>query len=161
MKHSKLFKNKWFILIAITMLFASCYRIGKIYSPKTVDPNTAYSARIVIVNDNNSDPQTGYSMFAVCVPSNWTVSVKEGALKQYGKEGAKIDGTWDVNAQLNMVYSPNYSRVCNEAFPREGYEWVGFRTKNIYRRSLNPDNGGCDSVAIATAWQATSKSTIS
>ena len=47
-----------------------------------------------------------------------------------------------------MVYSPNYSRVCNEAFPREGYEWVGFRTKNIYRRSLNPGNGGCDSVAI-------------
>ena len=148
MKHSKLFKNKWFILIAITMLFASCYRIGKIYSPKTVDPNTAYSARIVIVNDNNSDPQTGYSMFAVCVPSNWTVAVKEGALKQYGQEGAMIDGQWDVNAQLDMVYSPNYSRVCNEAFPREGYEWVGFRTKNIYRRSLNPGNGGCDSVAI-------------
>ena len=148
MKHSKLFKNRWFILVAITMFFASCYRIGKIYSPSTVDPNTAYPARIVIVNDNNSDPQTGYSMFAVCVPFNWTVSVQEGALKQYGKEGAMIDGVWDVNAQLDMVYSPNYSRICNEAFPREGYEWVGFRTKNIYRRSLNPDNGGCDSIAI-------------
>lgn len=81
MKNSKLFKNKWLIIVAITMVFASCYRIGKIYSPKTVDPNKAYSARILVVNDNNSDPQTGYSMFAVCVPSNWTVSVKEGALK--------------------------------------------------------------------------------
>lgn len=148
MKHSKLFKNRLLIIATIMLILTSCYRIGKIYSPTTVDPNTAYSARIVIVNDNNSDPQTGYSMFAVCVPSNWTVAVKEGALKQYGKAGAMIDGTWDVNAQLDMVYSPNYSRVCNEAFPREGYEWVGFRTKNIYRRSLNPDNGGCDSVAI-------------
>lgn len=148
MKKSNPFKNRWLTLVAITMIFASCYRIGKIYSPTTVDPNTTYSARILVVNDNNSDPQTGYSMFSVCVPSNWTVAVKEGALKQYGKEGAKIDGVWDVNAQLDMVYSPNYSRVCNEAFPREGYEWVGFRTKNIYRRSLNPDNGGCDSIAI-------------
>ena len=148
MKDSKLFKHRLLIIAAIAMILTSCYRIGKIYSPTTVDPNTAYSARIVIVNDNNSDPQTGYSMFAVCVPSNWTVAVKEGALKQYGKEGAMIDGTWDVNAQLDMVYSPNYSRICNEAFPREGYEWVGFRTKNIYRRSLNPGNGGCDSVAI-------------
>ena len=148
MKKSNSLKNRWLTLVAITMIFASCYRIGKIYSPTTVDPNTTYSARILVVNDNNSDPQTGYSMFSVCVPSNWTVAVKEGALKQYGKEGAKIDGVWDVNAQLDMVYSPNYSRVCNEAFPREGYEWVGFRTKNIYRRSLNPDNGGCDSIAI-------------
>lgn len=148
MKNSKLFKNKWLIIVAITMVFASCYRIGKIYSPKTVDPNKAYSARILVVNDNNSDPQTGYSMFAVCVPSNWTVSVKEGALKQYGKAGAMIDGKWDVNTQLDMVYSPNYSHVCNEAFPREGYEWVGFRTKNIYRRSLKSENGGCDSIAI-------------
>lgn len=148
MKNSKLFKNRWLILVAITMVFASCYRIGKIYSPKTVDPNKAYSARILVVNDNNSDPQTGYSMFAVCVPSNWTVSVKEGALKQYGKAGAMIDDKWDVNAQLDMVYSPNYSHVCNEAFPRVGYEWVGFRTKNIYRRSLKPENGGCDSIAI-------------
>jgi len=148
MKDSKLFKNRLLILAAITMMFVSCYRIGKVYSPTTVNPNTSYPARIVIVNDNNSDPQTGYSMFAVCVPSNWTVSVEEGALKQYGKEGAMIDDKWDVNAQLDMVYSPNYSRICNEAFPREGYEWVGFRTKNIYRRSLNPGNGGCDSVAI-------------
>lgn len=148
MKDSKLFKNRLLILATITVILASCYRIGKVYSPKTVDPNTAYSARIVIVNDNNSDPQTGYSMFAVCVPSNWTVTVQEGALKQYGKAGAKIDDKWDVNAELDMVYSPNYSLICNKAFPREGYEWVGFRTKNIYRRSLNPSNGGCDSIAI-------------
>lgn len=148
MKNSKLFKQRLLALATITMILASCYRIGKIHSPNTVDPNTAYSARIVVVNDNNSDPQTGYSMFAVRVPSNWTVAVKEGALKQFGKEGAKIDGEWDVNAELDMVYSPNYSRVCNEAFPRDGYEWVGFRTKNIYRRSLNPANGGCDSIAI-------------
>ena len=87
MKKSNPFKNRWLTLVAITMIFASCYRIGKIYSPTTVDPNTTYSARILVVNDNNSDPQTGYSMFSVCVPSNWTVEVKEGALKQYGKEG--------------------------------------------------------------------------
>ena len=148
MKNSKLFKNRLLAFAVIAMILASCYRIGKIYSPKTVDPNTAYQARIVIVNDNNSDPQTGYSMFAVCVPSNWTVSVQEGALKQYGKEGAMIDDKWAVNAELDMVYSPNYSLICNQAFPREGYEWVGFRTKNIYRRSLNPANGGCDSIAI-------------
>ena len=148
MKDSKLFKSRLLILAAVTMILVSCYRIGKVYSPKTVDPNTTYSARILVVNDNNSDPQTGYSMFSVCVPSNWTVAVKEGALKQYGQAGAMIDGKWDVNAELDMVYSPNYSLICNQAFPREGYEWVGFRTKNIYRRSLNPANGGCDSIAI-------------
>ena len=148
MKDSKLFKSRLLILAAVTMILVSCYRIGKVYSPSIVDPNTAYSARIVMVNDNNSDPPTGYSMFAVCVPSNWTVSVQEGALKQYGKEGAMIDDKWAVNAELDMVYSPNYSLICNQAFPREGYEWVGFRTKNIYRRSLNPANGGCDSIAI-------------
>ena len=55
MKNSKLFKNRWLILVAITMVFASCYRIGKIYSPKTVDPNTYSPLNLAYIGDSVFD----------------------------------------------------------------------------------------------------------
>lgn len=137
-----------FVILMMTLLFVSCYKIGKVYSPKSVAPNTAYEGRIVIVNDNNNGPQTGYSLFAICVPKNWDVTMGPGALQQYAREGVKTEG-WDANVNLDMVYSPNYSAICNSACPREGYEWIGFRSAKIYRRSLQGSaSNGCDSIAF-------------
>ena len=137
MKHSKLFKNRWFILVAITMFFASCYRIGKIYSPSTVDPNTAYSARIVIVNDNNSDPQTGYSMFVAFLKSTGADGI-DNAKNFTGKTDQQVID--DTSKALDLSEEDVTKAIAESG---RTFDWKGSGSG-----SLNPDNGGCDSIAI-------------
>lgn len=141
-------RHSWVLwTLVITLSLASCYKFGRIATPKTVDPNTAYEGRIVVVNDGNNGEQTGYSVFAVRVPRNWEVTVGDNAYQQYGPKGAKNENGEDVNMTARMVYSLTLSELYNQSNPKEGYEWIAFRTEHVYRRSL-VQGSGCDSIAL-------------
>ena len=135
----------WTLLITVSL--ASCYKFSSIFTPKEVAPNTAYEGRIVAINDGNNGEQTGYSVFAIRVPRNWEVTVGDSAYVQYGPEGLKNSEGDDVNMAAPMVYSVTLSELYNESNPKEGYEWIAFRTEHVNRRSL-VQGSGCDSIVF-------------
>lgn len=133
--------------LLITLSLASCYKFSRIAAPKTVAPNTAYEGRIVAVNDGNNGEQTGYSVFAIRVPRNWEVNVGDNAYQQYGPAGVKNENGEDINMTARMVYSVTLSDLYNTSNPKEGYEWIAFRTEHVNRRSL-VQGTGCDSIVF-------------
>lgn len=147
MKHSRN-RYSWVVwTLLITLTLASCYKFARIAAPKTVDPNTAFEGRIVAINDGNNGEQTGYSVFAIRVPRNWEVTVGDNAYQQYGPEGVKNELGEDINMTARMVYSVTLSDLYNTSNPKEGFEWIAFRTEHINRRSL-VQGTGCDSIVF-------------
>ena len=150
--------RSWLAALVVIASLASCYKFGRIAAPKEVNPNEAYSGRIVVVNDNNNGPVTTYGIFAVRVPQNWDVQVEEGAYEQYAKEGVVIpadsgdpenkpEGPGALKG--NMHYSALLSSYYNQSNPKEGYTWVAFITDEKHRAGLQGSgSNSCDSIAF-------------
>ena len=149
MKRVRQVKGSWFIAaVIISLSVVSCYKFARIYAPKEVAPNTPYEGRIVCINDGNNGEQTGYSVFAIRVPRNWDVTVGDSAYQQYAREGLKNSLGEECNMAAPMVYSHVLSELYNEANPKDGFEWLAFRTAHVNRRSIQGGEDGCDSIAF-------------
>ena len=149
MKQVRHLTRSWiFAVVVITVALVSCYKFARIYAPKEVAPNTPYEGRIVCVTDGNNGEQTGFSVFAVRVPRNWDVTVGDSAYQQYAREGLKNSLDEECNMAAPMVYSHVLSELYNESNPKEGFEWLAFRTVHANRRSIQGGEEGCDSIAF-------------
>ena len=145
------------IALGFIMMLVSCYKFGRIAAPKVVNPNEAFEGRIVAVNDNSLGPASGYSIFAVRVPENWTVEVGDNAYQQYATGDITIPGDANdptkpaekANITDRMHYSAQLSSFYNQSNPKEGYTWMAFVTDNVHRRGLQGhQNNSCDSIAL-------------
>ena len=85
-------KTKNVVVVAILLTLVSCYKFGRIAAPTTVAAFESFEGRIVVANDNNNGPVTGYSIFAVRVPENWDVTTSDNAYVQYATGNITIPG---------------------------------------------------------------------
>ena len=81
---------------------------------------------------NNHNPQSDYYLlYAVRVPSDWSgESLAATILKEdvYDESTGELTETHDP-ADLEMVECPNYAKFCEFCFPRDGYKWVAWQSK--------------------------------
>ena len=150
-------KTKNVVAVAILLTLVSCYKFGRIAAPKTVAAFESFEGRIVVANDNNNGPVTGYSIFAVRVPENWDVTTSDNAYVQYATGDITIPGDENdptkpaekANISDVMHYSSLLSSMYNTSNPKEGYTWVAFITDNKHRRGIQGhQSNSCDSIAF-------------
>lgn len=150
-------KTKNVVVVAILLTLVSCYKFGRIAAPKTVAAFESFEGRIVVANDNNNGPVTGYSIFAVRVPENWDVTTSDNAYVQYATGNITIPGDENdptkpaekANISDVMHYSSLLSSMYNTSNPKEGYTWVAFITDNKHRRGIQGhESNSCDSIAF-------------
>lgn len=73
--------------------------------------------------DNNAD--NFYELFAVRVPSDWSAK----GLKVVDKSAGGVD--------VEMIGCDAYAQFCEYCFPRDGYKWIAFQSKEARNQGGN------------------------
>jgi len=125
-------RNKFFL----PLVFLAVMAVGCGLGFKTIEisnPNPAQGEVITVkanlteVSDNNRHDL--YQLYAVRVPIDW-----EGQ----GLVAAKDEGTADAT-DIPMKESKAYADFCEYLFPREGYKWVAYQSKEICKQGATAE----------------------
>lgn len=69
-----------------------------------------------------------YNLYAVRVPEDWEAPALTVTTYTADSEGAKVYGD-----AIEMVACDAYAQFVEFCFPKDGYKWVGFQSKDIYK----------------------------
>ena len=91
-------------LLAAVCCLASCYKLISTYAPSEVEPGQTFEVSFTVVDDG-SDTQnfvTDWSYAGVRVPKGWTVTVPQGAHRQFAEDWVYYRDGSQVNSSHNM-----------------------------------------------------------
>lgn len=137
--------------LLLCLVLTSCYKLISTYAPSEVEPGQTFEVSFTVVDDG-SDTQnfvTDWSYAGVRVPRGWTVTVPEGAHRQFAEDWVYYSDGSQVNSAHNMEPCDKLSQFYNSACPKTGYTWSGFKSvKKIPKNISACWRNGCDSIRV-------------
>lgn len=134
MKNNYITKAVWAGVAFCAFLLVACgLKITKV----TLSANEIAQGGEVTVTTQFNNPDTGndmnnnsdiYLVYAIRVPSDWTASGVLQAVNNY--QGAETT--------FEFKESPAYAALAELSYPKEGYKWLGFQTKNQVTVNCDP-----------------------
>lgn len=143
--------SHYLIILISTFLTASCYKLISTFAPEEVEPGQTFEVSFTVIDDG-SDTQnfvTDWSYAGVRVPKGWTVTVPQGAHRQFAEDWVYyLDGS-KVNSSHDMEPCEKLTRFYNSACPKSGYTWSGFKSVQKIPKNISACwRNGCDSIRI-------------
>lgn len=133
------------------LLLTSCYKLISTYAPKDATPGETFEVSFTVVDDG-SDTQNfknDWSYAGVRVPRGWTVTVPEGAHRQFAEDWVYYEDGSKVNSSHDMEPCEKLTSFYNSACPKSGYTWVGFKSVNKIPKNISACwRNGCDSIRV-------------
>lgn len=134
-------KSAWMGVALCTFLLVAC---GLKVTKVTLSANEIVQGGEVTVatqferadNDLNNNENI-YLLYALRVPSDWSATTALDVVSKYQGE----------TTTMEFKNCEAYAKLAEFSFPKEGYKWLGFQTKD--RVTLNCDNNGEDNL-VAT-----------
>lgn len=111
-----------FLFLAV-MAVACGLRITKVeFSTHEPEQNSTLTvtATLAANGDNNEDDY--YLLYAIRVPNDWA--------------GEKLNVKLETG-DIEMIECESYAKFCDYCYPREGYKWVGYQSKEVTKQSHN------------------------
>ena len=144
------FPRLFFIALCILSL-ASCYKLVATSAPSEVAPGQTFEVSFTVIDDG-SDTQnfvTDWSYAGIRVPKGWTVSVPEGAHRQFAEDWVYYSDGSQVNSSHDMEPCDKLTQFYNSASPRSGYTWSGFKSVTKIPKNISACwRNGCDSIRV-------------
>lgn len=143
-------KGGWGVLF-LCLLFASCYKLISTYAPSEVEPGQTFEVSFTIVDDGSETQNfvTDWSYAGVRVPKGWTVTVPEGAHRQFAEDWVYYQDGSQVNSSHDMEPCAKLTSFYNSACPKTGYTWSGFKSVTKVPKNISACwRNGCDSIRI-------------
>lgn len=141
-----------FLLLApCTLLLFSCYKLISTYAPSEVAPGQTFEVSFTVIDDG-SDTQnfvTDWSYAGVRVPKGWTVTVPQGAHRQFAEDWVYYKDGSKVSSSHDMEPCDKLTQFYNSACPKSGYTWAGFKSVNKIPKNISACwRNGCDSIRV-------------
>lgn len=137
-------------LVALPLL-SSCYKLISTSAPSEVEPGQTFEVSFTVVDDG-SDTQnfvTDWSYAGVRLPRGWTVAVPQGAHRQFAEDWVYYSDGSKVGCSHDMEPCDKLSRFYNQACPKTGYAWTGFKSVTKIPKNISACwRNGCDSIRI-------------
>lgn len=142
-------KSLWLVAF-VALLVTSCFKLASVtLSTHEVKQTGKVTLTATIVNDyqdlngNPSDiDQNGIGMCGVRIPVDWSVDGVPTCINTCK------DGNKEIPAD-NIEKSEFYTAFLEYCYPKEGYKWVGFQTKNDEKFLLRLPENGDDCVTLS------------
>ena len=143
-------KGGWGVFLFLFLL-SSCYKLVSTFAPSEVEPGQTFEVSFTVIDDG-SDTQnfvTDWSYAGIRVPNGWTVTVPQGAHRQFAEDWVYYSDGSQVNSAHNMEPCEKLSQFYNSACPKSGYAWSGFKSVNKIPKNISACwRNGCDSIRV-------------
>ena len=148
-KHSS--KGRAWKGLLFCLLFTSCYKLVSTYAPSEVEPGQTFEVSFTVVDDGSSTQNfvTDWSYAGIRLPKGWTVTVPQGAHRQFAEDWVYYRDGSQVNSAHDMEPCSKLSQFYNSACPKTGYTWTGFKSVTKIPKNISACwRNGCDSIRI-------------
>lgn len=121
MKKLLLPKKSMLMLAVVAVLMAACgLKITSVeFSTREPEPNSQLTVKALFEANGDNNKADYYLTYAIRVPSDWT-----------GVGVEVVDNSTTDVAAISMVPSEGYAAMCEYAYPREGYKWIAYQSKD-------------------------------
>ena len=146
-------KVSYFLIILFsTLLVASCYKLVSTYAPSEVEPGQTFEVSFTVIDDGSDrqDFVTDWSFAGIRVPKGWTVTVPEGAHRQFAEDWVYYPDGSQVNSSHDMEPCDKLTQFYNAVCKKTGYTWAGFKSVQKIPKNISACwRNGCDSIRIS------------
>ena len=139
------------LLTVVCCLASSCYKLISTFAPSEVAPGQTFEVSFTVVDDGSETQNfvTDWSYAGVRVPRGWTVTVPQGAHRQFAEEWVYYKDGSQVSSSHDMEPCEKLSKFYNSACPKTGYSWSGFKSVTKIPKNISACwRNGCDSIRI-------------
>ena len=146
-------KVSYFLIILFsTLLVASCYKLVSTYAPSEVEPGQTFEVSFTVIDDGSDrqDFVTDWSFAGIRVPKGWTVTVPEGAHRQFAEDWVYYPDGSQAGRAHNMEPCDKLTQFYNAVCKKTGYTWAGFKSVQKIPKNISACwRNGCDSIRIS------------
>lgn len=153
-----------FPLLATVAFLYSCYRITLVEQAHKVVRGQSFAAKLVVKRSgSNSDGGITqcHGLFGVRVPEGWSVG-GDIVMTQVVRPATDLeDANYNKDITRELVANDRYTRLLNRDYPRKGYTWLGFATKQDFKTLVNAkdESHEIDSIYVTFTIQTTEEHT--
>lgn len=145
-------KVSYFLIILFsTLLVASCYKLVSTYAPSEVEPGQTFEVSFTVIDDGSDrqDFVTDWSYAGIRVPRGWTVTVPEGAHRQFAEDWVYYPDGSQAGSSHDMEPCDKLTQFYNAVCKKTGYTWAGFKSVQKIPKNITACwRNGCDSIRI-------------